>query len=420
MYGMDDEGLFEQLFKLLQSSGPVNWKLAREVTKSLAGAPTPIEPAVAEEYRELAHVADVRVSSAADLPSPSPGELNPTDRSTWATENQQSFRILVEPLADKLSGMTASGSIPGMGDAGGMEAMLAPLGPALLGIQAGTMVGFMSHRALGQFDTGIPAMDHDRPYVIVPNLDDFAIDHGIDHRQIRLWGALHEVAFHRIMAIEWIRGRFVSLVESFYDSVEIDTSDLLGKLGAMNDPEEVQRMFGDSDADASSLIKASADPARLADIQAFTAFIEGYGDRLVRVAGSDLLPTISRIEDAYATRRTEPNQAEQFLQQFAGLTLERWRAKDAATFCDEVVDRWGEDTLAKVWEEPENMPTLAEFTDPIGWAARVMLDEAAFGDDLGLDLKDVDEVTGHGSADGNETVEDEDTPTDDDDGNPQA
>ena len=104
MYGMDDEGLFEQLFKLLQSSGPVNWKLAREVTKSLAGSPIPIEPGVAEEYRELAHVADVRLSAIADLPSHSPGELNPTDRATWAAENQQSFRVLVEPLADKLGG----------------------------------------------------------------------------------------------------------------------------------------------------------------------------------------------------------------------------------------------------------------------------------------------------------------------------
>ena len=388
MYGMDDEGLFEQLFKLLQSSGPVNWKLAREVTRSLAGPATPIEPAVAEEYRELARVADVRINSVVDLPSPSPRELNPTDRATWAAENQQSFRILVEPLADKLSGMTPPGSIPGLDDAGGMEAMLAPLGPALLGIQAGTMVGFMSHRALGQFDTGIPAMDHDRPYVIVPNLDDFAVDHGIDHRQIRLWGALHEVAFHRIMAVEWLRGRFISLVEAFYASVEIDTSDLLGKLGAMNDPDEIQRMLGAGDADASSLISASSDPERLAELQAFTAFIEGYGDRLVRVAGAELLPTIARIEDAYATRRTEPNQAEQFLQQFAGLSLERRRAKDAAQFCDEVVDRWGHDALERVWDDPSNMPRLAELTDPIGWAARVMLDETAFGE--GLDVTDIE------------------------------
>jgi len=61
--GTEDEGIFEQLFKMLQSSGPVNWKLAREVTKSLAGHPEPVDPSVAEEYRELAHVAQVRIST---------------------------------------------------------------------------------------------------------------------------------------------------------------------------------------------------------------------------------------------------------------------------------------------------------------------------------------------------------------------
>lgn len=376
---MEDEGLFEQLFKMLQSSGPVNWKLAREVTKSLAGRPQPIDPAVAEEYRELAHVAEVRISSITELPSPSPGELNPTDRATWAAENQQSFRVLVEPLGDKLSSLTDLTDLGGTGGTGGMGdmgAMLAPLVPALLGLQAGTMVGFMAHRALGQFDTGIPAMDHDRPYVIVPNLDDFAIDHGIDHRQIRLWGALHEVAFHRIMAVEWVRGRFVELITTFYDSVEIDTSDMLGKLTGISDPMEFQRMLGEEE-DPAGLIQATADPQRLADVQAFTAFIEGYADRIVRLAGAELLSNVTRIEEAYNQRRTEPDKAEQFLQQFAGLKLERWRAADASQFCDDVVDRWGEETLDRVWEAPENMPTLTEMTDPIGWNARVLLDESS-------------------------------------------
>lgn len=371
MYGMEDEGLFEQLFKMLQSSGPVNWKLAREVTKSLAGQPQPIDPAVAEEYRELAHVAEVRISSVTDLPSPSPGELNPTDRATWAAENQQSFRVLVEPLGDKLTSLADLG---GIGDMGDMGAMLAPLGPALLGLQAGTMVGFMAHRALGQFDTGIPAMDHDRPYVIVPNLDDFAIDHGIDHRQIRLWGAMHEVAFHRIMAVEWVRGRFVELITAFYDSVEIDTSDILGKLSGMSDPMDLQRMLGE-DEDPAGLIQATADPERLADVQAFTAFIEGYADRIVKLAGAELLPNIDRIEAAYDLRRSEPDKTEQFLQQFAGLKLERRLAAEASQFCDSVVERWGEEALNRVWEAPENMPKLAELADPIGWNARVLLDE---------------------------------------------
>jgi uncharacterized protein (DUF2342 family) len=28
-----------------------------------------------------------------------------------------------------------------------------------------------------------------------------------------------------------------------------------------------------------------------------------------------------------------------------------------------------------VWESPENLPDLAELKDPVGWAARVLLDD---------------------------------------------
>jgi putative hydrolase len=183
------------------------------------------------------------------------------------------------------------------------------------------------------------------------------------------------------MAVEWIRGCFVSLVESYYDSVELDMSDLMGKLSAMNDPEEIQRMFGTDAEDPTGFMKADSDPDKLAKIQAFTAFIEGYGDHIVRLAGTELLPGIERIEDAYTVRRTEPDKAEQFLQQFAGLELQRWRSKDGTAFCMEVTDRWGAEALAKVWDDPENLPTLDELTDPIGWNARVLLSESFLDDE---------------------------------------
>lgn len=365
---MDEESIFDQLFKLLQSPGPVNWKIAREVTKSLAGHAEPIEPAVAEEYRELAHVAEMRIEAVSDLPAPAPGELNPTDRATWAADNQQAFRLLIEPLADKL---TAGVELPEA--AGAMGAMLQPLGPALLGIQAGTMVGFMSHRVLGQFDAGIPAMDHDRPYLIVPNVAQFTMENGFDERQVRLWAVLHEMTFHRLMAVEWLRGHFVSVVTAFYDSVEFDLGGLMTRLGNLDDPEQMQELL-DGDGSVPPLLRGDSDPVRLAEVQAFIAFIEGYGDHLVRLAAEGFLPDADVIAGAYGLRRSEPDQAEQFLQQMAGLELQRHRAADAARFCEEVVRRWGRPALGRVWEGPSMLPTLDELTDPVGWAARALLE----------------------------------------------
>ncbi len=368
----DGDDLFAQMFRMFQSSGPVNWKLARELTKNLAGEREPIEPSIAEEYRELAHVAELRIQATTDLPAPSPGELNPTDRATWALDNEQTFRILIEPLGDKLTG--GFGQLPGAESFGQMGAILQPLGPALLGMQAGTMVGFMAHRVLGQFDTGIPAVDRDQPYLIVPNVEAFAFEAAVDPRQVRLWAALHEMLFHRLMKIEWLRGHFVSVVAAFYETVELDLSDVMGQIGALEDPDRIRELLGEEGASAPALLKGTSDPERLASIQSFTAYIEGYGDYLVRKAGADVLPDLDRIEAANARRRSEPDQTEQSLQQVIGLELQRHRAGDAAAFCSEVEQRWGESALERVWEEPENLPHLAELTDPVGWAARVLMD----------------------------------------------
>lgn len=368
----EGDDLFEQLFRLFQSSGPVNWKLAREITKSLAGEREPIEPNLAEEYQELANAAELRVEAVSDLPAPSPGDLNPVDRATWAADNQQTFRILVEPLAGKFTGGFAD--IAGGASLGQLGSMMEPMGPAILGIQAGTMVGFLAHRTLGQFDTGIPAMDHDQPYVVVPNVEGFAVDNDLDPQQVRLWATLHEMVFQRLMEIEWLRGHFVSVVEAFYDTVEFDFSDLMGNLAALEDPSQVQELLGEDGAQTPALLKGTSDPDKLAAIQAFTAFIEGYGDYLVRRAGAEVLPDLDRIAQANAVRRTEPDQAEQYLQQIVGLELDRSMASDGATFCSEVELRWGTEALERIWDDPGHLPSVAELTDPVGWAARVLLD----------------------------------------------
>jgi putative hydrolase len=228
---------------------------------------------------------------------------------------------------------------------------------------------------LGQFDTGIPAIDHDQPYLVVPNVEDFAYEAEVDVRQVRLWAALHEMLFQRLMEVEWLRGHFVSVVNAFYDTVEFDMSDLMGQMGALDDPDRIRDLLGEDGASGPALLKGTSDPERLAGIQACTAFIEGYGDFMARKAGAELLPDLGRIESANTRRRSEPNQAEQYLQQIVGLELQRYRAADAADFCVEIEQRWGDQALGRVWEQPENLPTLAELTDPVGWTARVMMDQ---------------------------------------------
>ena len=57
---MSDD-LFSRLFELFNQPGPVNWKLAGEVARHLAGDQEAIDPFAAEEQRELVRLAEYRL-----------------------------------------------------------------------------------------------------------------------------------------------------------------------------------------------------------------------------------------------------------------------------------------------------------------------------------------------------------------------
>ena len=359
------DDLFSQMLEMFNQPGPVNWKLAGEVTKQLSGDPEPVDPWLAEEYRELTRLAQLKVSERTELPPGDALDADPVDRATWARQNLRSFRYLVEPLADKLGGSLTGGPL---------DAFLKPLGPALLGMQMGAMVGFLSHRAFGQFDVGFPTAQQPALYMVVPNIEAFARDEALDPRQVRLWVALHEIVHQSEFAVPWVMPHFLGLIERFLDGLAVDQSGLMQRFEALRDPEELQRIL----ENPSGLTGLSSTPEQrpvLEAIQAFMATIEGYAEFVVGRVGAELLPGLDAIRTAMERRRAEPTEDETMLDRVIGLEMNRDQHMIGARFCNDVVQRWGEEALAAIWEQPENLPTLAELEDPVAWTARVLLDD---------------------------------------------
>jgi putative hydrolase len=214
--------------------------------------------------------------------------------------------------------------------------------------------------------------------LVPPNVEAFAVDHDLDARQVRLWATMHELAHHGVLSVDWMRAHVLEVTDTFFSGVEFDMTGLMERLGGMQSPDEMESLLSGSSGMA-SILGRKEQPEEAAHVQALTAFIEGYADHLVAAAGDGMLPDLDRISEAYGRRKAEPNQAEQALQQLAGLDLQRYRSRDAAAFCSEVERRWGTDALQSVWDAPERLPTLAELTDPVGWAARVWLDDPLSG-----------------------------------------
>jgi len=367
---LSEENIFEQLLELLQSPGPVNWKLGAQVGQSLVGAAEPIEPALIEEYGELIHAAELHVANSETTLDPTGDPIALTDRRGWADANFRSFAYLAEPLAAKMSG---GGEVDIDQPALNVGAMLSPLAPVLLGMQMGSMVGLMGHRVLGQFDVGLPPLDGG-PALVVPNIEAFAVDYDIDPRQARLWAAIHEVIYQAQLAVPWVRQHFTQLIDDYFEGFEFDPSELTSRMEGLDSPEELAQMM-ENPGGLASLLSGPERTTDLEPIQAFIGFSEGHADYLMeRIAGS-LLPDAPRIRESINRRRAEPSQGEQVLQQLAGLSVNRLDYQKGAGFCREVVERWGDDALSQLWQDPGNLPTYAELEDPIGWAARVLVDE---------------------------------------------
>src|SRR5438045_4617933 len=166
-----------QMLRFLQSDGPVHWEVARQVARwvALEGGSEPAVPA-ADRARvaEVAPAAEQRVLAETGEPPASPS-VALLSRAEWADQALQTLRPVLEGLAVSLQGelpdLTAEageggeadnpfGGNPlaglfGMGTGGaggpgdemganplaGMAGMFGALGPLLLGIQCGFMVG---------------------------------------------------------------------------------------------------------------------------------------------------------------------------------------------------------------------------------------------------------------------------------------
>ena len=355
------DNLFDRLADLLRSPGPVNWRLAREIAESVAWPGEPIEPSLVDEYKELATTAARLVDQATPLDAgAATTPVGIHDRRSWAAANVEMLAYVAEPVAEKLSA------------GGGAGSPLAMLGPALLGMQAGSTVGFLSQRVLGRFDAGIPAGAPTGANFVVPNIEEFATEHDLDPRQLRLWVALHEVTHQAELAVPWVRERLHMLVHEFVEGLEVDPEAMQRRFEALQDPEELQRLL-EEPGGLGAMFRKGAEPEAVEHLRALIAFLDGYAEHVVESVGTGLVPQAPRVREAVDRHRAEPSEGETMLQDMLGLTLDVADYRMGLDFVIDAERRWGPEALTRAWEGPDSVPTLAELRDPVGWAARVLL-----------------------------------------------
>jgi coenzyme F420 biosynthesis associated uncharacterized protein len=352
--------------------------------------------AVVAELRGLTAVVQQPVREVTGLTSQgSVGPVAVVDRPGWIRANVDGFRVVLEPLADKLA--ERGNSVPAAGP------VIGQLGPRVTGVQAGLILAYLSARVLGQYELFLPPADGEasrgtdqptgsghngqnamngsngsgaaggvgRLTLVAPNIVMVERELGVDPHDFRRWVCLHEET-HRVQftSVPWLRGYVQGMMTEFLLASDLDPGAIVDRLrSAATAVADAVR-----GSDGESLVEAIQTPAQRALLDKLTAvmtLVEGHGDYVMDAVGPRVVPSVAEIREKFSHRRGSAGRVEQILRRILGIDLKMKQYEQGSRFVSAVVEEAGMAGFNKVWTSPETLPTRAELASPRDWLERV-------------------------------------------------
>jgi putative hydrolase len=386
--GMPWQGFdLAQLMRMLQSEGPVNWEVATQVAGWIALAdpdagqsiePAPVEPATAGAFEDLVRATQPAVADATSLSQVHAITSVVLDRRAWADATLHALEPVLLALASKLQApltdLAAEEQESGTTDP--LAALVPMLAPILLGVQAGSMVGFLAQHALGQYDLPLPLQGEPVMRFVAANVDAFAADWTLPLDELRYAVVLREVVHAAQRTVPWVRDRLVRLSCSYVEAYELRVDALEEHFGNLDPTRLADLTDAGPLADPDALLGAMRTERQaplLEDLQRFVSVLEGYADVVVESLGAQMIPAFDRIDEALRRHRVERGQAAAFVDRLLGLELDRDHYEQGVAFWHGVVERAGTEGLHRVWGDEARVPTRTEVEAPGLWLARLEL-----------------------------------------------
>ena len=336
----------------------ISWGAARTIAVTLASR-SERAPAADFDYPGAVGKTLAPLSSftGIELPrGPDAGrQLLVTDRAEWIDFNIEGFGALMEPVLKRAT--EGAGNVTWA------------LGGATLTAQMGLLLGFLSSRVLGQYDTG-PLLSKEaangpgKVFFLDGNIAAAAGRLGVPLDGLRLWIVLHEMT-HALQfeGYPWLRGHLGDLLE-----------DLIGPLAErLGVRETLRRLSANLKTGARSMELVMSPEQRVSfdRMQAAMSVIEGYSDFVMHNVGKGLVPHYEHLKDRMSKSRAHRPPFETAVFRITGLDVKLEQYRLGERFAEAVARRQGMGGLNRVWETPENLPTLAEVKDPGLWMSRM-------------------------------------------------
>jgi coenzyme F420 biosynthesis associated uncharacterized protein len=361
----------------------VDWQLAARVGRRVAGgSELPARAAWSRQVTELSTTADRAVAEFTGLGGELPPPVaEPLDRGEWVEANLATLRRVLRPLAVKVAerkAWKATGPVP---------AAMRTSTRAIAGAQAGTLLGYVGQRVLGQYDLPLPGPDQaasangDAPplpvkahgegtvWYVVPNIVATERRHRFRPGDFRLWIALHETAHRRqFRGVPWLPGHMQGLLDEYLGSVEVDdeaVKRLTQRLQGL-----ARRAIAGEKIELLDLLVTPEQKVIVDRIQATMTVLEGHGEFVMDLLGERLVPNHQHMHDTLRARRNAPGAAERLIQQLLGFRQKLDQYAMGERFVRHLYGRGGMDAVNQVFAAPPALPTMDELRDPDRYLAR--------------------------------------------------
>src|SRR2546428_2521501 len=322
----------------------IDWERVEEIALARCGEPhdLPSDPVTDETYQQIAAQLEPLLGGALGPGSAASGSrvypgLAAVGRRQWVRFNIRIFRQMFEPL----EGLQRL--IPG--------SLMLSFGQKGLTRYLGLMLGLLARRVLGQYDPallGREPVETSSLILVEPNVQAWAQKGKLPIDELRRWLAMHEMTHAwECKAHPWLQAYLEGLLKQV----------LVGGLGDGHRPSRLELI-------RTLTVGVGQQWKAIAKMQAVMSLLEGYSNLVVDEVGRRQLPHFALPESAYPRRpepRTPPARA---LCRLTGLEMKMRQYVLGERFCREVRDAGGQQLLARVWEGPALLPTMAEIQRP--------------------------------------------------------
>jgi putative hydrolase len=248
------------------------------------------------------------------------------------------------------------------------------LGPFLFGMQAGSMVGQLAYRAMGQYDLPMPRPRRDELMLVSDTIDAFARDWTLAEDDVRLWVCLREATYNAVLGRPHVQVRLDRLIGDYVAAFHPNPQSLEDRLSQFDptDPSALQAAFGDPET---LLGELQTDEQRRLQVplRSLLAAVAGYVDHIMDTVGRRLIGSYGPLTEALRRRRLEENGGTKVVGQMFGVALDESSYERGQAFVRGIVERAGTEGLERLWLSERELPTPAELDAPGLWLARIDL-----------------------------------------------